>query len=296
MSPLRTLLFLTLLAVLAGCQLYFINTEDDEDNGNGRGNLTLRILGAEGAGFQQVVLRVYEVQLWRDDGTVRRFDVDFPTLELFSGADGQVLLNGVDLPSGTYDRIRLGVEGDPVDDLSYVDDGLGGGRFPLDVEQDRVDFDVSFDVQRGSRRTVGLVVHTASAIRLRTDLAQDYFRLFGTGYAVRHDRSGLISGELPCPGNSGDDAAVYVYRSDAMNPTDIQGRLSSVNEPVVSFAADDSLAFTSPRLPEGNWRVSYSCSALDDDPGEPSSTLTSELRDNVQEVEVERGQTVTVVF
>ncbi|MCC5813084.1 MAG: DUF4382 domain-containing protein [Ectothiorhodospiraceae bacterium] len=257
--------------------------------------MTLRIVGAEGGGFEQAGLSVFGVRLTHSNGTTRSFEISEREVQLFSGADGEVLLNGVNVPSGTYSQIRLLARGNDFEEISYVDDALGG-VFPLDIPGNRADFQVDFSVSSSST-TVTLVVHTAAALQFIQD-DTDHFLLQPAGYAVRHDRSGRIEGTVPnvCGSAQPDDVAVYVYREGADSPTDIQGNTGSVNEPVVSFAADSSLDFLSPRLPEGDWRISYTCQALDDNPDEPDTAVRNELRDNVREITVNRGETTTVNF
>ncbi len=299
MRSLRFSLVLAAAALLSACQLYLIGDDDDDNGSGGSGGLTLRIVGAQGGGFEQVVLSTFGVRVRHTDGSTRSVSISEREVSLFSDDDGEILLTGISVPSGNYNQIRLQVRGNTVDEFSYVVDAVGGGgRFPVDVPADRVDFPVEFSVGSSST-TVTLVVHTAAALQFIQDggLQQDYFLLQPVGYAARHDRSGRIDGSIPnvCGSGQPNDVAVYVFRDDADAPTDIQGNTGSRNEPVVSFAADSSLEFRSPRLPEGDWQVSYTCQALDDNPDESDTAVRNELRDNIRDVTVNRGLPPTTV-
>lgn len=296
----RLALLLVPPLLLIGCQLHInIGGDDDDDENGGTGRLTLRIVGSEGGGFNQVGLSTFGVRLRHTDGTTRSFQFDERQTRLFSGEDGELLLDGENVPSGTYDQIRVEARGNTIEVISFVDDGLGGGTFPLGIAGNRVDFPVSFSMPRSSA-AVTLVVHTAAAVQFIPDaeFGRDHFLMQRAGYAVRHDRSGRIDGSIPnvCTSGRLDDRAVYIFREDADALTEILGDAGGVNEPVVSFAADSSLNFVSPRLPEGEWQISYTCQALDDDPDEANVAVREELRNNVRPVTVERDLTVTVNF
>ncbi|MCP1673753.1 hypothetical protein J2T57_000852 [Natronocella acetinitrilica] len=310
-SPRWRLCFLlsmmSLALLLAGCQLYLLDRDRDDDDDNGGGGsgdstLTLRIVGSQGALLNDVVLAVFRVELSRASGGVSGFDLDPRDVSLFSTADGELLVNNVTVPSGNYSRVRIFALGDGFSTTeSFVDDAISG-LLPLALFQDRADFNVEFSTSRNTSRTITLVVHTQSSL-IFEDADQLRFSMRPAGYAVRTDggRGGRVQGTLPntCGSNTEvDDVAVYVYPPDASsnNLLDIQGS-GSVNEPVVSFVANESLGFLSPRLPPGDWKFSWTCQALDDDPDAVDTAVRNELRNNaIGPVSLVDGEITTLDF
>ena len=293
-------------AVLAGCQLYLPGQDRDDDNGGngGDGTLTLRIVGSQGGGFDDVVLRAFGVELTGADGISASRDFVETDLRLFAAGDGALLLDRESVPAGEYGRIRIRALGDDQStaNSSFVDDALSGGIFPLAVPLDRADFSVDFRTNRNASRTVSLVVHTQASVIFEGQ-AEQFFSFRPTGYAVRTDgdRAGRVQGTLPniCTNSPRmDDLAVYVYSAEAPADgiRDIQGG-SGTGEPLVSFAADAANNFVSPPLPPGQWRFAWTCRALDDNPEQANTAVRDDLRDTVTDpIEVRAGETRDLAF
>ncbi len=304
-TPCRGLVGAAVL-LLAGCQLYLPDSardDDDNDGGNGDSTLSLRVLGSPGGGFNDVDLVAFGVRLYRSEGGSSEFEFAERSVSLFAAGDGAVLLDGVTVPAGRYERIRLRLRGDEFDTgWSRVEDGLGGGTFPLAIPLDRADFDVDFSTSRNSSRTITLVVHTQSAVAFE-DEEQPFFSFRPAGYAVRTDgdRAGRVQGTLPntCDNSPGmDDLAVYVFRPEAEpdEVRDIRGG-SGVHEPLVSFAAGNDGGFLSPPLPPGDWRFAWTCRALNDNPDEADSGVRDDLRATITEpFQVLQGETRELTF
>ncbi len=307
MSPLRRLLLLTLVSALAGCQLYFINTDDEDENGSGSGrDVTLDIVGTDNGLFSFVELWVTGVVFERESGATTTFDFSGRPVDLLRSESGETVVSGASLPSGNYEFLRLRAEGGEGLNLSVVDDGRG--ELDLAISGNGIDIEITPVISGGGRWTV--VVHTASAVVPDGDFLYRYRQTAKTAYVVRNGRAGTVEGTIPytqCSQNRpAGDVAVYVHDASATAPTDIRGR-SGVNEPVLSFAArqgTDGTAweFRSPLIPEGEWQVSYTCRALSDDPDQSDSgqgdtaDIVGDLRDTARDVDVVAGQAKNVDF
>lgn len=288
----RVLLTSTIAAglLLAGCRLDFIDlgggSGDDDDNGggNGSGSASISVLAAGAGGYNSVLLTLDGIDFQRSGAATERLEFGETDEELLvDPTSGGVLINtGFDLPSGSYRGLVLrAISG--FDPPGSEVDGL-----PLDIGN--ATFESSYSVRSAGGNELVLVINSLSALLPERDGGSVVSYAFRpAGYVVRLDQAGYVEGNVgPCGDAAADQRAVYVFREDA-SVRDIRGPAGSENDPLVVVSTDASGNYITPPLREGDYQVSFTCNALDDDPEAADDGIRDELRENVDTVTVQRG-------
>ncbi|QKT03467.1 DUF4382 domain-containing protein [Ectothiorhodospiraceae bacterium 2226] len=203
-----------------------------------------------------------------DEPVVRQID-----LLALQGEARETLLDGVELPAGRYNWVRLHVLADGDADDSYLEDTLGG-RHPLYVPSGdqtglklvsgfvvpaggQADFTIDFDLRKSIHRPAA----AGQGYRLRPAL-----RLIDTA------ESGTLAGEVDadlmldeaCTGGD----AVYVFAGHDAEVQDVRG---DAGDPLMSARVsmdEDSGAFgyRAAYLAPGDYTAAFTCQGTDDDP------------------------------
>ena len=276
------------LALLPGC--------DDEDTGL----LSLAVTDAPVDGATAVVVQFTGVEVKPADGSARSFDFDAPRqidLLALTGTDSELLLDGVEVPAGRYNWVRLKVDAneDGVTD-SYIDLD-DGSRHELEVPsgaETGLKLNTGFRVPAGGAASFTLDFDLRKSVHEPMD-AGDSFKLRPTLRIVDNSRIGAIAGAvqsgLVAPGCT---PAVYVFAGSGVTPDDVD----AVDPDPVSSAVPELNAgtgdydYTVGFLAEGAYTVSFTCNAGADNPATSDALVFA----GTQDASVAAEQTTTVNF
>lgn len=276
--------------LLAGCRLDFIDLgssspdDDDDGRGNGSGSASISLMAADAGGYSSFLLTLDGVDFQRSGAATERLEFGETDEELLvDPTSGGVLINtGLNLPSGSYRGLVVrAISG--FDPPGSEVDGL-----PLDIGN--ATFESGFNIRTAGGNDLVLVINTLSALLPERDNgAVSSYAFRPAGYVVRLDQAGYVEGNVAACGDADpDQSAVYVFREEA-SPRDIRGPAGSENDPLVVISTDANGNYITPPLREGSYQISYTCNALDDDPESADDAIRDELRDNLDTVDVSRG-------
>ncbi len=246
----------------------------------GTGTLTLSVTDAPVDGASAVVVEFTGVELKPAGGERVVFDFDSPRqidLLALQGGASTPLLDGVEVPAGDYNWIRLAVnaELDVLD--SYVELG-GGARISLFIPSGAetglklhsgftvaqggiADFTIDFDLRKSVHDPVGQPdFHLRPSLRLVDNL--EVGSVSGTVSSELVTDAGCTNGINHDMGN-----AVYIYAGAGATVDDV----GSANEPlasaIVSLDPDtQEYRYEIGFVAAGSYTVAFTCQAADDDP------------------------------
>lgn len=205
-------------------------------------------------------------------------------LEL-QGTDSEGLLDDVELEAGEYNALRLHVDAarGVMDSLVVLDDGSveslfipSGGESGLKLNSDFTilaggghDFVVDFDLRKSLNNPQGFPDYRLRPSLRLVDLAKSG-NITGTVDASLLTAAGC-TGDV----NTGAGFAVYLYTGDDGSP---MGEEGSADAPLTSAAValdDDSgqWMYTVGYVSPGEYRVGFTCQALDDSPEAPDDGI-----------------------
>jgi hypothetical protein len=276
--------------VLGGCS----------DDGGGTGLLTLGITDAPVDGATAVVVQFTGVEVKPSGDSAEAFTFDTPRqidLLALTGTDSELLLEDVEVPSGHYEWVRLMVDAndDGVSD-SYIDLD-DGSRHELVVpsgDQSGLKLNTGFNVPAGGSASFTLDFDLRKSVHEPMNASEAYV-LRPTLRIVDNSRIGAIAGivqsELVPEGCA---PAVYVFAGTGVTPDDVD---ASDPDPISSAMPELNTGtgdydYTVGFLSEGDYTVSFTCDADDDNP-ETSESLTFS---GTQNASVVAEQTTTVDF
>ena len=278
------------LALLQGCG----------DGHGGTGKLSLAVTDAPVDGATAVVVQFTGVEVKEEGGDTHVFDFAIPrqiNLMALTGHDSELLLDGVVVPSGRYEWVRLKVNAE--------EDGIADSYIDLD-DGSRHELEVPSGAETGLKLHGGFGVPNggASSFTMDFDLrksvhepmnAGDSFKLRPTLRIVDNSRigaiAGTVQGALVVPSCA---PAVYVFAGSGVTPDDVD---AIAPEPVSSAmpqlnAGTGNYDYTVGFLAEGDYTVSFTCNADLDNP-ETDDTLVFA---GTQNAAVTAEQTTTVNF
>ena len=289
MNKLHVAWLLAPALMLGGCS---------DDGGMGR--LTLGITDAPVDNATAVVVQFTGVEVKRSGGSAEAFTFDEPRqidLLALTGTDSELLLDGVPVPSGRYEWVRLMVDA--------TEDGVADSYITLE-DGSQHELNVPSGAQSGLKLNTGFNVPSggSASFTLDFDLRKSVHQPMNAGGAytlrptlriVDNSRVGAIAGtvqsELVVEGCS---PAVYVFSGAGATPDDVD---TADGEPISSAmpelnAGTGDYDYTVGFLSEGDYTVSFTCDADDDDP-EADDTLAFA---HTQDAAVVAEETTTVDF
>ncbi len=241
------------------------------------GSFSLQITDAPVATANQVVVRFNSVSVKPvDDEEALLFEFESKDIDLLTltGNAAETLLDGVDLPEGDYEWIRLGVQAEldgELDSFIELSDGShlelripSGAETGLKVNHaftmaagSELDFTVDFDLNKSVTNPPG-----QAGAMLRPVL-----RIVAT------DESGSISGVIDsnliaaeCDDASINDGAVYAYSGADITPVELSGdEDDAVATALVEFA-EGEYSYEIGFLEEGEYTVAFTCDNTEDEP------------------------------
>lgn len=287
----------THMAWLLAAALALGGCSDDVSN---TGRLTLGITDAPVDDATAVVVQFTGVELKRAGDSAETFTFDAPRqidLLALTGTDSELLLDGVRVPSGRYEWVRLMVDAneDGVTD-SYID-LEDGSRHELEVpsgDQSGLKLNTGFRVPAGGSASFTLDFDLRKSVHEPMD-AGDSYKLRPTLRIVDNSRIGAIAGTVQADlVVEGCAPAVYVFSGAGATPDDVD---AVDGEPISSAmpelnAGTGNYDYTVGFLSEGAYTVSFTCDADDDNP-ETDETLVFA---HTQDATVVVDQTTAVNF
>ncbi|WP_430460805.1 DUF4382 domain-containing protein [Thalassolituus sp. LLYu03] len=289
-NTIRNSLTLTALcAALAGC---------GTSSSDGSGQLTLSLTDAPVTSLQSVSVTITGVSLKPASGDTLTYTFEEPkTLDLLQlqGGETALLLNDVTVPAGAYNWLRLAVDSD---NLSVTETGgaLKTLKIPSGAETG-LKLVKGFTVAQGGSSAFTIDFDVRKSIVDPTGNSADYFlkpvlRLVDNLQVG--SVAGTVTGELisaACADSNIYAGMVYVF-SGADATADDLGSSSEplVAVPVVYDAETTTYQYSAAFLEVGDYSLSYSCDA-DDNEQDEALTFTA-----VQNASVTQGDTTGVNF
>ena len=283
----RAALSMAAIALSAGCGSGSTSTNTTTPEPAQTGTISVSITDDPWHDAESVVLHITAMEFHHGDGSV--FQVDMPggalavdMMQLQNGV-AQSLIDGHELPAGRYDRVRLHID----TGQSYIDRRDTGGRHGmrmgrgagdgLDVQQpfnleagQHSEFMLDFDLRRGLQHS-------------HTGMMGGDFELHNAMRLIRLEQAGRLFGSVDpslvdvnhpdCdPADGGN--WVYVFPGDAETPDDIADVESDgVPGPVATDRVEmdpgtGQHEYHFGYLPEGSYRLGFTCSGEWDEPGD----------------------------
>jgi hypothetical protein len=291
MSLLRLAVIATAALLTSACWL-------DDDAATGR--LSLAVTDAPVDGATAVVVQFTGVEVQPAGRDRVDFDYDTPRsidLLALTGTDSELLLDGVEVPAGRYEWVRLKVDADEdgVQD-SYID-LEDGSRHELEVpsgDETGLKLHSGFDVPAGGAASFTVDFDLRKSVHEPMDAA-DSFKLRPTLRIVDNTQVGAIAGSVAAGLVTTDCApAVYVFAGSDVAPDDVDGTPADpLTTALVTLDANTGhYGYVAGFLPAGAYTASFTCDAADDAPA------TSEVLafSGTQNATVTAGQTTALSF
>jgi len=243
-------------------------------SGGGTGTLNLSITDAPVDGAAAVVVEFTGVELKPAGGGRVVFDFDTPRqidLLALQGNESTTLLDGVEVPAGDYNWIRLKVNADKGTLDSYVelDDATQVSLFIPSGEQSGLklvsgftvaqggiaDFTIDFDLRKSVHDPAGQEdYYLRPALRLVDNLEVGSI-------------SGTVSESLVTDSSCTSGNAVYLYAGHGAIVDDVGSPNPPLGSGLVTYDADSGeYRYEIGFVAEGSYTIAFTCQAADDDP------------------------------
>lgn len=275
------------------------------------GTLNLGVTDAPVDGAQTVIVEFTGVELQPAGGN--RIDHDFVDdvgaqaprqidLLALTGGTAEMLLDGLVLPAGHYNWIRLKVHAQPnvMDSYIKLDDDSQHSLYIPSGEETGLKLIKGFDVPDGG--TASFIIHfdARKSVQMPSGLAPDY-TLRPTLQLVDDNTDGALTGTVASAINCGYSGAEYVGAVYVFNSGDTVDDVDGVGDPVSSARVpnDGNYAYTVAFLPEGNYSIAFTCDADIDDSAKDANTDSSDGPVNFlgeATVEITAGKTTVYDF
>lgn len=257
-------------ALLAACNSGDSDSDSDSDS---TGSLSLSVTDAPVDSAKAVVVEFTGVELLRADEEPVGFTFDEARqidLLALQGGVSTALLDGVEVPAGTYEQIRLKVNAgkDASDSYIELDDGGKNALFIPSGNQTGLKLTDGITVPQGGSADFTIDFDLRKSVTNPPGLGGSYI-LKPTLRLVQTDVvgaiGGTVSGELAAV--EGCSAAVYVYAGTDGTPDDEGSEAPPLSSAQV--AMDDGTGhfnYTAAFLNPGDYTVAFTCNADEDDP------------------------------
>ena len=258
----------------------------DGSGDSSTGTLNLAITDASVDAAKAVVVEFSGVELQHSGG--ERIDYDFVDgdgdpeprqidLLALTGGTTELLLEDVTLTAGDYSWIRLKVNAQPGVLDSYID-LLDDSRHSLHVPSGAnsgLKLNRGFNIPDGGMASFTIDFDLRKSVHNPSGSKEDYI-LRPTLRLVDGNTDGALSGtiagienDLDCSGNAESIGAVYVF--DTANTVD---DVDGTDDPITSATVPDDgvYSYTVAFLPEGDYRIDFTCDADIDDNAKDADT------------------------
>lgn len=242
-----------------------------------KGQFSLAISDSPMAGVSRVGMVMSELVMTDSKGNVLRHslqDMAFNLLD-YQGMDSHMLISGVDLSEGRYHDVHINIVQGDGNQGCYVEDGQG--RHGLNVTDGHLPIE-DFEIFSGQHHSMTLEVDLYRGLSHE----QDEYQLHHEGmWSIDNRDMGHLLGEVDpqwvadCETTYADKAPIdaqfnhlaYLYPNDVthidqmadMGSTPASGMTSPVAVSRMMQDGEGNWHFTMGYLPEGDYRVGYSC-------------------------------------
>ena len=271
----RLVTALLLAALVAAC-----GTDSSSSGGSSSdasSGFSLRLTDAPFAEVESLEISFSEVHLRRTDGTwvvIPGEDLAATKIEIagLQGTKSADLLDGVDVPVGDYDELRLIVEETGTIVLT------AGGNVDLQIpsgSSSGLKVKGDFSVSEGQPTTLVIDFDLLRGLRKVGNPAAPRFQLSPVlrlvlGNAFGHARGTVDGNLLNAPGCSvGEHNSVYVFEGHDVTPNDITSRNNDVSPITTSKITLDTdsgfYIYEAAFLPAGDYTIAFTCNADQED-------------------------------
>jgi hypothetical protein len=314
----RKLALLTALPLLLGAC----------SSGDGTAELTLVISDAPVGDLASVTITIDQITLNRPgtDVVIDSFpnedpdlrDTDTITIDLLEvqGLDNVLVVDGIEVPVGEYQNMRLSIIDEDID-ASWVEE-VGGARFPIKVPSEELKLG-RFEVLDEGVQTFVLEFNLAKALTFnpkQNPSASRYIlkprgvRIVDVGRAALlggNVDDDLFDGEPPCDGKV-DPAVgnmVYLYQGhdldlealgDNFDPELDPTAAATLAEPYAAETVGEDGAYLFAYLPAGAYTVAFSCDAIDDDADLEDGIVIPSPEGQAAEISLDEGEALSCDF
>ncbi|MFP4615918.1 MAG: DUF4382 domain-containing protein [Thiohalorhabdus sp.] len=291
------------LGACAGAVLLTACAGESGGGGSDTGDITVAVTDAPVDAAEEVVVTFDGVTLKPADGPpvehtfAKARSVDLLTL---TGSAREKLLEGVTVPSGPYNWMRLNVQAEQGVADSYIrmEDGSEHSLYVPSGAQTGLKLVRGFTVPAGGEADFTVDFDLRKSVHEPGDDGDYYLRPAlrlvdnaATGHLEGSVTTGYVGESCDSPDNG---LAVYVYEGSGVTPDDVDG---TEPDPVTSAMAvqeeeSGDYRYEVGYLAAGSYTVAFTCDASDDD---PEADDDIDLRDPA-DVEVTEGETATHDF
>lgn len=271
-------------------------------NGSDTGSMSLAVTDAPVDNATAVVVQFDGVDLKPADGQIESFDFSEPKqIDLLAqqGGNAAVLLDGVEVPAGDYNWIRLKVSATSGQTDSYIK-FQDGSTYPLYIPsgaQTGLKLVSGFTVPAGGSADFTIDFDLRKSVHLPGSTGADY-KLKPALRLVNNVEVGAIAGTVSnsLATQTGCSPAVYVYSGADATPGDVNDS-DTGTQPITTatVSMDDSTGnytYKAGFLTEGDYTVAFTCDAGQDDP----STVDTLNFTGTTNATVTANETTTVDF
>lgn len=266
-------------------------------NGSDTGKLTLKLSDAPVDGATHVWIKFDAIEIKPAEGERLTYDLaGTQRIDLLTLTNGETatLLDGIELPAGQYNWIRLMVNtapedlsGGPFSEENFCYIVIGEDAFPLVIpsgDQSGLKLNRPFVVPAGGSANFVLDFDLRKSVH--TAESGDKYILRPTIRIEDLSKVGTIAGEITNLGaNACADATVYVFSGSGIVPDDVD---FIDPEPIASAKAVETegvCGYTVPFLSEGPYTVALTFDAALDDPATDDAGVVFDLAADASVVE-----------
>jgi hypothetical protein len=237
--------------------------------------------------MDSMVIRITGMDFGHSNGEIHSFDVpggplDVDMMQLQNGVN-QVLLSDIELPTGIYDWMRLRIDANQ----SFMQDHSTGGHHGFRMGQgagEGLEVHEQYHVESGMHDDYMLEYDLRQGVRhSHNGMMGDQFELHDAMRLVRMDQAGGLAGTVdpslidvnhPDCGPADGGNWVYVFPGDADAPDDIaETEIDGAPGPIATDRVEmnpgtGAHEYHFGYLPEGTYRVAFTCSGAWDEAGD----------------------------
>ena len=292
----------------------------------GDGSLSLAITDAPVDGALNVLVEFTGVELKPVDGPWQYYNlsgesqrcVDWPAtseaeatircidLLVLNGGASELILDGVTVPAGDYNAIRLSVNAERgvMDSIFVASDGGAHSLYIPSGSQSGLKLNSAFTI--GASVRSDFVIDFDLRKSVNNPQGFDDYRLKPSLKLIENSRSGAIFGTVnqelifdeSCGNGDNFDMgnSVYIFSGDVI-PVDISGAdTDPYTTAMVTLDAEGDYSYRAAFLPEGTYTVAFTCQGLADDPAQVDVIVFNPEPPATEVVEVTPGSEHEISF
>lgn len=280
MRPYKTALLLSASLLMSACGSDTTDVVPETLNGQ----FSLAVSDSPMAGVSHVGMVVSELVMTDSSGIVHRHDLEDMTFNLldYQGTNSHMVISGIDLPEGQYHDVHINVIQGDGNQGCYVEDGQG--RHGLQITDGHLPVE-DFEIVAGQHHSMTLEIDLYRGLSHEQG---EYHLNHESMWSIDNRHMGHLLGEVDpqwiadCEATHAGEAPIggqfnhmaYLYSSDVthidhmadMGTTPPDGMTAPAAVTRMMQDSDGNWYFAMGYLPEGDYRIGYSCLGHMDDP------------------------------